>query len=176
MKLWLLDADVIIKLLELDVFDRLANQHELHVASTVVDEVKYYRRGGQKDGQKIQVGFRQTYIASGRVTEAAATAEEMRDVVSRLPPLKQQAIHAGEIESLAILVREEGLTLCTFDAAAIRTLPFLDASARSISAERLLQTSGLKLSPGHRLDVRLTEDYFRNNLEHGQLEFIQTAR
>jgi hypothetical protein len=47
LKLWLLDADVIIKLLELDVFDRLADKHELHVAATVVDEVKYYRRDGQ---------------------------------------------------------------------------------------------------------------------------------
>jgi len=50
----LLDADVIIKLLEIDVFDRLADKHELHVASTVVDEVKFYRRGGKK----LQVDFR----------------------------------------------------------------------------------------------------------------------
>jgi hypothetical protein len=70
LKLWLLDADVIIKLLELDVLDRLAKQHELHVASTVVDEVKYYRRNGEKDGQKIRVDFRQAYITSGRVIEA----------------------------------------------------------------------------------------------------------
>ena len=71
MKLWLLDADVIIKLLELDVFDRLAAQHEVHVASTVVDEVKYYRR----EGQKVRVDFRAVYILPGRVSEASATAE-----------------------------------------------------------------------------------------------------
>ena len=169
MKLWLLDADVIIKLLELDVFDRLADKHELHVAATVVDEVKYYRR----DGQKVRVDFRSVYVASGRVVEATATVVQMQEVINRLPPLKQQVIHAGELESLAVLVQREDLTLCTFDAAAIRTLPFLDASDRSVSAERLLQSSGLKLSPGHKLDVRLTEEYFRSNLEHGRLEFIQ---
>jgi len=172
LKLWLLDADVIIKLLELDVFDRLADRHEVHVASTVVDEVKYYRR----EGQKVRVDFRRSYVLPGRVTEASASAEQMREVIDRLPVLKQQVIHAGELESLAVLMQREDLTLCTFDAAAIRTLPFLDASGRSVSAERLLLDSGLKLSPGHKLDVRLTEAYFRSNIEIGQLEFIQTVR
>jgi hypothetical protein len=73
LKLWLLDADVIIKLLELDAFDRLVAKHEVHVASTVVDEVKYYRREGQ-----VRVDFRVVYVLPGRVTEASATAEQMQ--------------------------------------------------------------------------------------------------
>ena len=48
MRLWLLDADVVIKFLEIDVFDKLTGLHELHVASSVSDEVKYYRRNGKK--------------------------------------------------------------------------------------------------------------------------------
>lgn len=170
MKLWLLDADVIIKLLEIDVFDRLVAMHDLYVASTVVDEVKYYRRGGQK----FQVNFRQQYIDSGHVTETTATAEEMHEVLRRLPVLRQQGVHAGEIESLAVLVRQEELTLCTFDAAAIRALPFLDATERAVSAERLMQTSGLTLSPGFKLDPRLSESYFRSNIEQGLREFVYT--
>ncbi|MHB8057040.1 MAG: hypothetical protein ACYDHC_04000 [Desulfuromonadaceae bacterium] len=168
MKLWLLDADVIIKLLEIDVFDKLVAMHELHVASTVVDEVKFFRRGGQK----FQVNFRQQYIETSRVIETTATPEEMQDVLRRLPPLRQQAVHAGEIESLAVLVRQEDLTLCTFDSAAIKTLPFLDVTERAVSAERLLQTSGLTLSPGFKLDPRLSEEYFRSNIEQGLREFI----
>lgn len=73
MKLWLLDADVIIKFLEIDVFDKLAEQHQLYVASIVVGEVKYYRRGARK----VSVNFRQQYVDSGRVIETKATAEEM---------------------------------------------------------------------------------------------------
>ena len=73
MKLWLLDADVIIKLLEIDVFDKLVDMHDLNVASTVVVEVKHYKR----DGRKILVDFRAQYIDSGRVTETSATADEM---------------------------------------------------------------------------------------------------
>lgn len=168
MKLWLLDADVIIKLLEINVFDRLVAMHELHVASTVVDEVKFFRRGGQK----FQINFRQQYIETCRVTETTATPEEMQNVLRRLPPLRQQAVHAGEIESLAVLVRQEELTLCTFDSAAIKTLPFLDVTERAVSAERLLHTSGLTLSPGYKLDPRLTEEYFRSNVEQGLREFV----
>jgi len=33
LKLWLLDADVVIKFLEIDVFDKLAGLHELHASS-----------------------------------------------------------------------------------------------------------------------------------------------
>lgn len=159
MRLWLLDADVIIK---------LAGLHEIYVASSVIDEVKYYR----KNGKKIPVNFRQQYIDTGNVIESTAVIEEIQDVLKCLPLLKREVIHAGEIESLAILVREEALTLCTFDAAAIRTLPFLDMTERAISAERLLNVSGLTLASDHKLDVRLSESYFRNNLDEGKKDFI----
>ena len=109
---------------------------------------------------------------SQSITETTATAEEMQDVLRRLPVLRQQGVHAGEVESLAVLVREEDLTLCTFDAAAIRALPFLDVSDRAVSAERLLRTSGLTLSPGYKLDPRLSEEYFKSNIEQGLREFV----
>jgi hypothetical protein len=168
LRLWLLDADVIIKFLEVDVFDKLAALHELHVASSVIDEVKYYRR----NGKKYPVNFRQQYIDTCVVFESSAVIEEIQDVLKCLPPLKRETIHAGEMESLAILVREEALSLCTFDAAAIRTLPFLGMSERAISAEELLRLSGLTLASGHKLDVRLSESYFRNNLAEGKKDFI----
>lgn len=168
MRLWLLDADVVIKFLEIDVFEKLAVLHELHVASSVIDEVKYYR----KNGKKIPVNFRQQYIDTGNVIESTAVIQEIQDVLKCLPSLKREVIHAGEIESLAVLVREEALTLCTFDAAAIRTLPFLDMTERAISAERLLNVSGLTLASDHKLDVRLSESYFRNNLDEGKKDFI----
>lgn len=168
MKLWLLDADVIIKLLEIDVFDKLVAMHDLHVASTVVDEVKHYKRAGRK----ILVDFRAQYIDSQRVNETSATPDEMQEVLKRLPALRRQGIHAGETESLAVLVRQEELTMCTFDSAAIKTLPFLDVTERAISAEGLLRTSGLTLSPGYKLDPRLSEEYFRSNIEQGLREFV----
>jgi len=168
LRLWLLDADVVIKFLEIDVFDKLAELHVLHAASSVIAEVQYYRRSDKK----IPINFRQQYINTGAVIESTAAIEEIQSVLKWLPPLKREAIHAGEMESLAILVREEALTLCTFDAAAIRTLPFLGMTERAISAEQLLNVSGLTLASGHKLDVRLSESYFRSNLDEGGKDFI----
>jgi hypothetical protein len=140
----------------------------LHVASSVIDEVKYYHR----DSKKIFVNFRKQYMDTGLVIESTASVDEIKDILKLLPSLKREAIHAGEIESLAILVREETLTLCTFDSAAIRTLPFLSVTERAISAERLLNVSGLTLSSGHKLDVRLSEIYFKNNIDVGKKDYI----
>jgi hypothetical protein len=168
LRLWLLDADVVIKFLEIDIFDKLVGLHELHVSSSVIGEVKYYRR----NGKKISVNFRKQYIDTGLVIESSASIDEIQDILKLLPSLKREAIHAGEIESLAILVREETLTLCTFDAAAIRTLPFLSVTDRAISAEHLLNVSGLTLSSGHKLDARLSEAYFKNNIAEGKKNFI----
>jgi hypothetical protein len=168
LKLWLLDADVIIKFLELGIFDRLAESHEIHVTSTVAEEVKYFYR----DGEQVLIDFRQVYISTQKVNEASASADEVKCILVRMPSLKRQTIHAGELEALAVLSREKELILCTFDCAAIRSIPFLDVDERAISAERLLQVSGLTLSPAFKLDPRLSEGYFRSNLEEGRREFV----
>ncbi len=168
MRLWLLDADVVIKFLEIDVLDKLAELHALHAASSVVAEVQYYRR----DGKKITINFRQQYIDTGAVIESTADIEEIQTILKCLPPLKRETIHTGEMESLAVLVREESLTLCTFDAAAIRTLPFLGVAERAISAEQLLQVSGLTLASDHKLDFRLSETYFKSKRDEGRKDFI----
>lgn len=168
MKLWLLDADVIIKFFEIDVFDKLVAHHDIFTSSTVIDEVKYYYRFGQK----FNVNFRKQYIETNQVKEVVATIDEMAEVVNRLPAIKRNSIHAGELESLSVLIRESSLSLCTFDAAAIKILPFLDVTERAFSAEKLMSDSGLTLSPKHKLDPKLTEAYFRTNLDQGKRDYL----
>jgi predicted nucleic acid-binding protein len=168
LKLWLLDADVIIKFLEIDVFDKLVSLHKIHVSSSVIDEVRFYRRSGKK----IPVNFREQYIDTGLIIELTASVAEIQHVLQCLPKLKRESIHAGETESIAILVRDESLKMCTFDAAALRILPFLNVSDRAVSAEHLLNLSGLTLSSGNKLDAILSENYFRSKLDEGKKDFI----
>jgi hypothetical protein len=163
LRLWLLDADVIIDLPGLDVFDKLVKIHQVSVASTVVEEIQHFWRAGEK----ILVDFRGEYIEASVLREVGVSTEELQEVIERLPALKRDVIHAGELESLAILLQEEDLTFCSCDAATIRTLPFLDLDERGISTESLLRKSGL-LKPG--LKDRHAEEYFRNNLRIGQQE------
>lgn len=166
MKLWLLDADVIIDLLAIGVFDKLCSNHEVFAASTVLDEVRFY----SKEGRKIPIEFRNEYVINKRmVKEVSAGSEEVRKVLSKIPVIRKETIHGGELESLAIMLREQDLTFCSCDAATIRTLPFLDLSERGVSVEGLLKKSGL--SQSELLD-RHTEEYFKNNLAIGREEKV----
>lgn len=169
MKLWLLDADVIIDLLSLGVFDMLTRSHQIFAASTVIDEVRFFKRSSEKH----TVNLREQYVSGGLVKELSASLDEIKEVYSKLPAISHESIDAGELESLAILAREEGLIFCSCDAAAIKVLPFLDLSDRGISVESLLKSSGLQRSD---LKDRHTEQYFKNNLAIGQESKIYLFR
>jgi hypothetical protein len=165
LKLWLLDADILIDFLSHNLLDKLIKMHEIYAASSVIEEVKFFNL----DGEKISVTFRETYIQTGLIKEISATAEEASILLMQLPKACSFALHSGEIESLAILTREKELFFCTCDAAAIRTLPFLDLTERGISAEKLLKQSGL-FKPG--LQDRHTEEHFRSNIAVGREQKI----
>lgn len=161
LKLWLLDADIIIDLLSLDVFDKLVGLHKIYVASSVIDEVRYFYKGDIKK----HIDFRRQYIDTSLVLEYSASPKEIKETLSQLPSLQQQVIHPGELESLAILIREEDLKFCSCDAAIIQALPFFDLSDRGVSAEQLLKKSGLT---NPRLEDKHTERYFKENLKTGK--------
>ncbi|HLE08926.1 MAG TPA: hypothetical protein VI914_04795 [Thermodesulfobacteriota bacterium] len=165
LKLWLLDADVIIDLLSLDVFGNLVKGFEVFACSTVINEVKFFKKADKKE----EINFRKEYVDSGLVKELFSSHDQLKSIISRLSPLQQEIIHPGELESLAVLVREEKLTFCCCDAATIRILPFLDVSDRGISVEKLLRQSGLS---NPELEERHTEKYFKNNLDVGKREKI----
>lgn len=161
MKLWLLDADILIDFLSYDLLDKLLKTHEIYAASSVIEEVKFFK----KNGVKNSVAFREQYIEKGLIKEISATPNEVSSLLGMLPEISCFSIHPGEIESLAILIRETKLFFCTCDAAAIRTLPHLDISERGISAEKLLKQSGL-FKPG--LKERHMEEYFQSNISFGR--------
>jgi hypothetical protein len=140
-----------------------------HAASSVIDEVKFFKRGGEKH----PISFRENYIQTGLIKEYTATADEASHLLGKLPRKSPFTLHLGEIESLAILIRETNLVFCTCDAATIRTLPFLDLTERGISAEKLLKQSGL-FKPG--LQDRHTEEYFRTNIAIGQEQKIYQTK
>lgn len=165
LKLWLLDADVSIDLLSMGIFDKLVKMHEVSVCSTVINEVKFYRY----DGNKKAIDFRKKYVESGLVKEYSSSVEELEDILSRLTSIQLETIHSGELESLAVLAREEEMTFCSCDAATIRALPFLDLSDRGISVEGLLRQAGLLKSA---LEEKHKDEYFKNNLAIGQKDMI----
>ncbi len=70
-----------------------------------------------------------------KINDHAKTLLNYIGLLNKFSRISRFTIHPGEIESLAILIRESSLTFCACDAAAIRTLPLLDLAERGISVE-----------------------------------------
>lgn len=161
MRTWLLDADIVIDLLALDVFDHLVRGHKIFLSTSVIDEITYFKRNGVRH----TVDFRSDYVQKGFAAEVSLSKEKIAKLSDLLPKGLRPTIHAGELESLAIMLEKSDLIFCSCDAATIRVLPILDFSERGISAEKILKESGL---PTSGLQDRHTEKYFKNNLAIGQ--------
>lgn len=161
MKTWLLDADITIDFLSFDVLDNLVRNNEVYVSSSVIEEITHF----YKEGIKYPVDFKMAYIQNESIKEISATSDDIVQLIKLIPPILHPRIHAGELESLAILLNRTDLIFCSCDAAPISILPILDLSERGISAERLLRESGLTVN---KLQDRHTEKYFKNNLAIGQ--------
>jgi hypothetical protein len=65
LKLWLLDADILIDFLSHDLLDKLVQILEIYAATSAIGEVKYFKR----DGKRCPVPFRDKYIQTGLVKE-----------------------------------------------------------------------------------------------------------
>ncbi|ACL04773.1 hypothetical protein Dalk_3083 [Desulfatibacillum aliphaticivorans] len=161
MKLWILDADVIIDLLSLGVFDNLLKHCQLHLSTTVIEEVRFYKTGRAK----IQINFRTDYVNTRKVIEESATVDDLKEITELLPMAIKRGIGPGELESLAVLNKNRNLVFCSMDGLAIKSLPFLDLSQNGISVEKLLQKSGISTKI---LKEPHMEQYFQTKLKDGQ--------
>jgi hypothetical protein len=149
-KLLLLDADVVIDLHTLGLFDRILKSYDVHITKTVLDEALYFKTGGARI--KIDIRDRVTVIENVALEHLQTVRKEANDACLGIDP--------GELEAIACLIQEdEGLIFCTCDKAAIKLLSFMNLEERSISTENALRTTGYQkktLYPRH-LDEKFTE-------------------
>jgi hypothetical protein len=143
-KLLLLDADVIIDLHTLGVFDRISRGFDIHITKTVLDEAQYYKSGGTKT--RIQINDCVTVIEDVTVAHLQTVRNEAKQARLGIDP--------GEQEAIACLVQNEDddLIFCTCDQAAIKLLAFMNLEGRSISFEKALRSTGYQkrnLFPRH---------------------------
>ena len=142
-RLLLLDADVVIDLHTLGVFERISKGFEIYITKTVLHEVQYYK----SSGKKIRINI------CDRVTVIENVSLEYLQVVQREAKEARLGIDPGELESIACLMQEgEGLIFCTCDKAAIKLLAFMNLERSSISLEKALRATGYQkknLYPRH---------------------------
>lgn len=142
-KLLLLDADVVIDLHTLGLFDRINKGFEIHITKTVLDEASYFKSCGARTN--IDIRNCVTVIENVAVEHLQTVRNEAKEARLGIDP--------GEMEAIACLMQEdEGLIFCTCDQAAIKLLAFMNLEERSVSIEKALRTTGYQkknLYPRH---------------------------
>jgi len=162
-KLLLLDADVIIDLHALDLFEKVSKAYDICLARNVFEEARYYK----KDGAKIVIDIKDVTIIED------IDIESLRKVKREAKEAKL-GIDPGESTSIVYLIQaEEEITFCTCDQAAIKLIAYMELEQKSISLEKALRNAGYhekNLYPRH------LEKTFKTYIEEGKTLRIQFKR
>jgi len=131
-RLLLLDADVIIDLHTLDLFEKIAKAYDVCVTRTVLGEAQYFKKEGRRE--KIDI--------TDKVTVVDVAPEDL-NLVRIEGKEARLGIDPGELEAIAYLnTAEEDLTFCTCDKAAITLVSYMGLEDKSASVEKIVKDSG----------------------------------
>lgn len=160
-KLLLLDADVIIDLHSLVLFEKISRAYDVYVTQEVYEEATYFKKGGSKNPINI----------ADRVIVIKDVAFEGLEKVEKEAKEARLVIDPGESTSIAYINQtEDKMTFCSCDKAAIKLISYMELEQKSISLEKALRNAGYhekKLYPRH------LEKTFKTAVKEGKALRIQ---
>ncbi|MBN2178250.1 MAG: hypothetical protein JW743_02320 [Deltaproteobacteria bacterium] len=160
-KLLLLDADVIIDLHTLGLFEKITKNYEIWVTRTVLGEAQYFKNEGRREG--IDISNKVTVIDDVALDSLKEVQQEAKEARLGIDP--------GELESIAYMCgTEEEITFCTCDKAAIKLISYMRLESKSMSVEKALKGAGhhkKNLYPRH------FEKMFKESIKDGETLRIQ---
>ena len=154
-KLLLLDADVLIDLHSLELFEKVCRNYEVCITKSVYDEAKYYKKDGSQ--YAIQLPAEIEIIEKINIESLMEVQKHAKDVTLQIDP--------GEAASIAYLLEaDKEIKFCTCDKAAITLISFMDLDSKCVSLESALKNAGIKknLLPRH------LEDNFKRCVKKGK--------
>lgn len=135
----LLDANVIIKLFELKLWDPVVERCEILIAETVAKEAQFFHDDVGQEAIDLS-----PYANANKITLVSLTADEVASFRDRVTPDYWERIDPGEAEALAYLFASKApCLLCSADAIVFRILGRLSCGDRGISLEEILDNTGL---------------------------------
>lgn len=155
----LLDANIVIGLFQLGLWEAVVDRCELVLSEVVVDEADFYV---DDHGNEHRIDL-QPYIHSGQIDVRGVTASDLATFRARFDDLYIQKLDDGETESLAIGERDDDYQICSADAIVFRVLAVLDRGQQGISLEELLEQVGL----GRSLDRKFGKSFRLQNHDKG---------
>jgi hypothetical protein len=164
--LLLLDANVVIHLFAVALWDRVVALCDIHVAKTVVDEAHFF-----EDENSERHDFDLTdYVNAGKIRSFPLDANALENFLAQFGVEYLEKLDAGEVESQAFLCSTPGeWRFCSADKIVFRVLGNLDRSGQGISLEEILQKVGL----GRNLEHPFTKAYRERWTAKGVEERLQ---
>ena len=140
-KLLLLDANVVIYLFEVGLWDKLVERCEVLLSRIVAErEAQFFEKD---DGEKVYFDL-QPYIADKRVAIVDTSVADIKAFRDLFDPVYLSRLDDGESESLAYLITSpEKCLICSADAIVFRFLALLDRIEQGLSLEEILGSIGL---------------------------------
>jgi hypothetical protein len=152
-RLLLLDADVVIDLFALGIWDSVLERCEVYLAGTILQEAHFY-----VDEHEVRQDFDlKTYAVAGKLTVFDVVPSELAAFKRRFDPQYLEKLDPGETESLAYLLNQmaQDFRLCSADKIVYRVLGALRLREKGISLEEVLEAIGY----GRQLPRHLTKAY-----------------
>jgi len=156
-RLLLLDANIIIDLHTLGLFDRICKSYDVYVTPEVFKEADRYPAGGKY--HKIFIKTKVKIIQDVALESIDEVLNEAREA--------WLSVDEGETTSIAAIYQRdmEDMVFCTCDKAAIKLVSFMNFDEQSISLEKALKDAGYHK---HNLYHQHSEKMFRECIQEGK--------
>lgn len=140
LRLLLLDANIIIELFRLGLWDQFLECCDVHLARTVVAESRFY----EDDEGRLHGIDLLPFETRGQLTVFDVSLAQDRQLTQHFDLTYLERFDPGEREALAHLVTStDPYVICSADRIVFNVLGFLDRADQGVSLEELLQKAGL---------------------------------
>lgn len=164
----MLDAGPIIKLFELNLWDKFIEKCDVAIPRTIVeDETIFF---GTEDNKTFLEQGLASYEKNGLVKIIDVPLSLINTFIKKFDLAYQASIHPGEKEALAFLLNtSERYRLCSADKVVFKVLGLLGKSEQGISLEEVLEQIGLN----QKLEEWFTKQFREKYTKIGQIDLIQ---
>jgi len=161
----ILDANVIIHLFKIDLWEKVIESYDVLVAGTVRQETKFY----EDLQKKLHTCDLEPYSEKNLIAIFELEPSDLKIFRNKFDPSYLERLDAGEAESLAYLLIKENkdIYICSSDAIVFRILGALRISEKGISLEEVLQQIGYAKKLEYCFTKRFREKYSGKGFEEG---------
>jgi hypothetical protein len=165
-RLLLVDANIIIELFRLGVWEKFLLQCEVHLSKTVLKESHFYEDANDQR-QPIDL---EPFRVSGQITVHDVDASRLIVLRDKLGPTILEKMDAGEAELLCVLddaPPNQSYRVCSADAVVYRYLGATTRTAQGISLEEILNAIGLTKKLEYQYRQTFREKYSQAGFQQG---------